>query len=165
VVNTQAHIESFLLLLEQQTGLINTLARQELELQQYIADREWSEVDRTIVRMSVTSEAITRAEEERNAAFLDLSPEPGGSVEFSAVIARLPVEVRGEISRRYRELKVAVLRLQSYTANMDSYLRAALATSRGVLRELFPEHSPRGYSSDGQGRLGEGTALMVNQHR
>lgn len=161
----QAHIDSFLVLLEQQTGLINTLARQELELQQYISDRQWSEVDRTIARMSVTSEAIAAAEEKRNAAFMEISPGSTGGGEFSALIARLPLEIREDISRRYRDLKVAVLRLQSCTANMDSYLRAALATNRGVLRELFPEHTPSGYSSDGQGRLGEGTALMVNQHR
>lgn len=163
-MNTKSQMENFLVLLERQTSLIDTLTRHEVRLQQTVADHDWTTVETLIGEMTSVSEQLAVAEEERNNAFLEIAFSLGGETDFAVVLSRLPAEVRQTVSQRYRELKVAVLRLQSHTANMDAYLRSTLATNRGVLRELFPEHAAPGYSSDGQGRIEAGTALMVNQH-
>ncbi|TVR68939.1 MAG: hypothetical protein EA427_09310 [Spirochaetaceae bacterium] len=161
---TNTRMETFLVLLKQQTELIEILAQQETELQQRVADRDWESVETLVGEMTSVSEAISRVEEDRNALFLEIACELGGETDFAVVLSRMPMEIRTLLSQRYRELKIAVLRLQSRTANMDAYLRSSLATNRSVLRELFPEHATPGYSSDGQGRLQAGTALMVNSH-
>ncbi len=163
-MKTTTRIDIFLVLLERQTALIDKLAVRELELQQKVADRDWTAVESLIEEMTRISEAIAQVEEERNDTFLELAYALGGDSSFSSVLSRLPGDARESLSQRYRELKVAVLRLQSHTANMDAYLRSSLATNRTVLRELFPDFAAPGYSSDGQGRIESGTALMVNQH-
>lgn len=163
-MKTNTRIEDFLLLLERQTELIEDLARREGALQDRVADQDWSAVEVLIGEMIVTSEAITAVEEQRNSTFLEIACALGGETDFAVVLSRLPQEVRSEISLRYRDLKVAVLRLQSRTSDMDAYLRSSMATNRAVLRELFPEHAAPGYSADGQGRMQAGTALMINRH-
>ena len=163
-MSTTMRMENFLVLLDQQTELINALAQQETELQEQVADRDWVAVERLVTEMTSVSEAISRIEENRNDLFLKIAAELGGGTEFPVVLSRMPEEFRARLSDRYRELKIAVLRLQSHTATMDAYLRSSLATSRGVLRELFPEQVTPVYSSDGQGSYHAGTALMVNSH-
>lgn len=163
-MNITSRIDNFIVLLERQTLLIEQLSRHEVALQNRVTERDWSEVEVLINEMTSVSEAIAEVEESRNSAFLEIAGALGVDTDFAAVLSRLPGPVRDSISRRYRDLKVAVLRLQSHTANMDAYMRSSLATNRSVLRELFPEHAAPGYSSDGQGRIEAGTALMVNRH-
>ena len=163
-MNTHREIESFILLLDRQTELLEGLTRQEATLQERVEERDWGAVETLMSEMTVISEAVARVEDARNSVFLEIADSLGGETDFAVVLSRMPAEVRELLSQRYRALKVAVLRLQSRTSNMDAYLRSTLATNRSVLRELFPEHAAPGYSSDGQGRMQAGTALMINSH-
>jgi hypothetical protein len=113
-------------------------------------------------QMTQVSEAINEIEEQRNQQFVEISAEFGGEESFARVLSQLPGELRGELSAAYRSLKVAVLALQSRTAGMDSYIRATISTTRGVLQELYPEHMASGYSRDGQGRFGTAPAAMFD---
>lgn len=153
----------FLTALERQTELMNSLTTLEEELQTIVAERRWDDLQMHLPRMTRVSDHIADAEEQRNDAFLDLALACGVGSAFPDVLAALPDEARAAISSRYRALKVAVLRLGNRTASMDAYLRSTIATNRGLMRELYPDQSPSGYSRDGAHTAGT-AALVVDRH-
>ena len=155
-------IETFVGLLDHQADLIAELANQEAALQEVVAARDWRRLEELLPRMTEVSEAISSVEAQRNDMFHEIAASVGGEVSFARILQRLPEHVRSELSRAYRRLKVSVLALQSRTAGMDSYLRSTIATTRGILKELYPEHTAHGYSRDGQGRFGTAPAVMVD---
>lgn len=153
---------SFLEVLERQTILIDQLARDEAELQRAVADRDWACLEDLVPRMAQLGEEINDAEATRNELLADLAASLGHNLTFSQVLARIPAEVRTGLSERYRALKIAVLRLQSRTSTMDAYLRSVIGTTRGVLRELYPEQMEHRYSRTGHGQFSGATAMMVD---
>jgi hypothetical protein len=163
VVNNTHQIETFIALLDRQAALIGELASHEGALQQIVSDRDWESLQEIIPRMTKLSASINELEEHRNRLFQTIAADLGGEESFGRVLMHLPGEIRSELSAAYRRLKVAVLALQSRTTNIDSYLRASIATSRGILQELYPEHTAHGYSRDGQGRFGTEPAVMLDR--
>lgn len=161
---TQA-VAQFLTLLDRQTVLVDQLTQYERQLHDAVGGRRFDDLEDLIRRMIAKSEQIADVEEARNQVYQDLALSIGGSHTFARILEALPPDVRHEFSHRYRALKVAVLRLRSRVSSMDAYLRSSIATTRGVLRELYPEHSTSGYSSDGQDRFATAPALVVNQER
>lgn len=161
-MNSNETIGSLLRLLDEQTELIERLGEQQSSLQEIVANKDWEGMERIVPKMTGLSEAISRVEMQRNSAMAELTAAFGGTESFSLLLDRLPPEIRRALSVRYRALKVAVLRLQSRTATMDAYIRASMSTSRGVLQELFPETTSRGYSRDGAGSFTAASAVVVD---
>ncbi|MDA3948824.1 MAG: flagellar export chaperone FlgN [Spirochaeta sp.] len=153
----------FLELLNEQTDLIEALGERQAQLQTLIADKDWEQMERLIPEMTRLSEATAAVEAQRNEIFAEISASFGGVQSFAHVLTRLPGELRHEISRRYRALKIAVLRLQSRTATMDAYVRSSMSTSRGVLQELFPEHATSSYTRQGHGQFSTSSAVVVDR--
>jgi len=156
-------IEPFIALLNRQAELIGELATYEGSLQEIVSQRDWNRLEQLLPEMTNISEAVNRIEEQRSDMFAEIAASVGGEVSFARVVSRLPEDVRTELSTAYRRLKVAVLALQSRTAGMDAYIRATMTTTRGVLQELYPEHTSQGYSRDGQGRFDTASAVMVDR--
>jgi hypothetical protein len=152
----------FLELLEHQTGLIDGLAEKQSVLQGIIARKDWTAMEQLVPEMTRLSEEIARTEAQRNEVFAELSASFGNVESFAHVLVHLPEELRGKISRQYRALKIAVLRLQSKTSTMDAYVRSSMSTNRDVLRELIPEHSSNGYTSRGHGHFATASAVVVD---
>jgi len=115
--------------------------------------------------MTQLSESVARIEEQRNDVFMELSASFGNINSFAHVLIRLPEDLRDSISRQYRALKIAVLRLQSKTATMDAYVRSSMATNRNVLRELIPEHAGTGYTREGHGHFATASAVVVDREQ
>ena len=155
--------DGFVQLLDQQSELIEQMAGHETELQEAVGERDWQRLESLMQRMSQLSDAIVAVERRRNEVYTALAMEFGGEATFARVLTMLPVEERQRLSAAYRRLKVAVLGLQSRTAGMDAYLRATMSTTRGVLQELYPEQTSRGYSRDGQGQFNTASAVMVDR--
>ena len=149
-------------LLDEQIELIERLGELQVTLQPIIVEKDWQKMERLLSKMTSVSEAIARVESQRNDALRELVAASGGGETFAQLLNRFPLEVRHAISIRYRALKIAVLRLQSRTATMDAYIRSSMSTSRGVLRELFPEHASSGYSRDGVGSFSTASAVVVD---
>ncbi|MFP4152226.1 MAG: flagellar export chaperone FlgN [Alkalispirochaeta sp.] len=156
-------IGRFIHLLARQTEMIDALTERQSRLQEYVSAKNWEQMEQLVPEMTRISEAIAMAEAERNALFGEISASYGSELTFAHVLARLPEELRRGISERYRALKIAVLRLQSRTATMDAYVRASMATSRGVLQELFPEHASSGYTRRGHGEFSTASAVVVDR--
>ena len=155
-------LQDFVVLLGRQTALINELSEMELQLQSIVADRKWEDLSLVVPRMTEISEAITAVEEERNDAVRELTRAAGPGIQFTELLRRLPPEVRGVITERYRELKIAMLRLRSRSSNIDSYLRATISTQRGVIRELYPDRTTPGYSKSGDGTFQTAPAMVLD---
>lgn len=155
--------DGFVQLLNQQAELIEQMATHEKQLQEAVGERDWPRLETIMLEMSHLSEAIVEVETRRNDIYTALALEFGGEATFARVLAILPAEERQRLSAAYRRLKVAVLGLQSRTAGMDAYLRATMSTTRGVLQELYPEQTSRGYSRDGQGQFTTASAVMVDR--
>lgn len=157
---------TFVRQLWRQVALMQELSVQEQALQEAVRDREWEALQAIMRRMTETSEDLGRVETERISAYQSLADaaDRDGNVEFSALLARLPEDLRSEISDAYRALKIAVLQLKSRTSGIDTYLRTTITTMRGVMRELYPEHATPVYSRDGSGAFTGGQALVVNHH-
>lgn len=152
----------FLELLQHQTEMINNLAEKQSVLQGYIARKDWIAMEQLVPEMTRLSEAVARTEERRNDVFMDLSASFGNMNSFAHMLVHLPEHLRDKFSRQYRELKIAVLRLQSKTATMDAYVRSSMATNRSVLRELIPEHAGTGYTREGQGHFSATSAVVID---
>ncbi len=152
----------FLELLEHQTVLIEGLAEKQGVLQGIVARKDWTAMERIVPEMTRLSEEIARTESRRNEVFAELSASFGNAESFAHVLVHLPDQLREGISRQYRALKIAVLRLQSKTATMDAYVRSSMSTNRDVLRELIPEHSSNGYTSRGHGHFATASAVVVD---
>ncbi|WP_146049397.1 MULTISPECIES: flagellar export chaperone FlgN [Alkalispirochaeta] len=166
--NISTRTDRVLECLREQALLMDRLATGQQHLQQAVVLRDWERLESVLEEMNLLGEALAGKENERDQAFHDLAQALGCRRSLSAILAELPRETRAEVSQAYRALKVAVLRLQSHTASMDTYVRSSMATNREVLRELFPEWAAPGYSRTGQGNMGPeaaGTALMVNHHQ
>ncbi len=158
-----ASIQTFMILLARQTELINLLEQRQRELQGLVEERKWEAMEQLVPTMTALSESVSRVEEERDSLFQEIALSLGHPGDLAGILSALPPDVRAGISRGYRDLKIAVLRLQSATAVFDSYMRSNLATGRSILRELFPEHTSGGYARDGQGRFSSAPAMMVDQ--
>ena len=156
-------IRTFVTLLERQAMLIDELAEREADLQKLVTARAWDELETLIPHMTDLGEAINDAEEARSAVYDEIVAAVGGERSFAHILSRLPIEVRAALSGAYRRLKVAVLRLQSRTSSVDTYLGSTISTTRGVLRELYPEHASVGYSRNGRNRFGNGAPVMVDR--
>ncbi len=156
-------IRTFVTLLERQATLIEALAEREADLQELVTKRAWDDLETLIPQMTDLGEAINHAEEERSAVYEEIVAAVGGERSFAYILSHLPIEVRTTLSGAYRRLKVAVLRLQSRTSSVDTYLNSTISTTRGVLRELYPEHASVGYSRSGRNRFGNGSPVMVDR--
>ena len=155
-------VAAFTGLLHQQAALTAELATYEKRLQDAVMEREWHDLEGVLPHIDRLSAAIQGIEERRNELFADIAIAVGGDGSFAGVVARLPVEVRSSLTDGYRALKVAVSALQSRTRMLDTYIRSTVATTQGILRELYPEQTRHGYSRTGEGRFATEPAVMVN---
>lgn len=155
-------LQDFIAVLDRQTALINELSELELELQTIVADRNWERLSMVVPKMTAVSDAINESEEVRAEMVRDLSRMAGPGMLFSELLRRLPTEARVAVTERYRNLKVAMLRLRSRSSNIDSYLRATISTQRGVLKELYPDRTSPGYSSSGDGTFNAAPAMVLD---
>lgn len=162
-MNNAHAIETFIGLLDRQADMIGELAEYEGALQDIVSNRDWRRLEGVLPQMTAVSEAINTIEAERNELYAEIAASFGGEESFARVLSRMPIEFRQALSGAYRRLKIAVLALQSRTAGMDSYIRSTISTTRGVLQELYPEHTAHGYSSDGQGRFGTAPAVVFDR--
>lgn len=158
-------VQDILTFLERQTDLLNRLADQQEELQHLVEQRSWDAMEVLIQSMTHTGEEIALLEEQRHGLFQELALSLRLSGELSGVLAALTPDQREAVSRGYRGLKIAVLRMQSRTAVFDSYMRSTVSTGRGILRELFPEHAGTAYRQDGRGSFPATAPLVVDHQR
>lgn len=150
----------------QQIELLNLLAERERELQNHLLNRNWQDLEQVIEQMTLVSREIQNADNARAESFriLRMSLGLSDSSGMSEVITRLDEEKSGTLRMLYRNLKVAVMRIQSLTGGIDAYVASTTATMRAFLDESFPDRRGTIYSRDGSADYGGGHAVVVDRH-
>lgn len=159
-------VEAVVETLSAQLTMMNTLAEQEAELHRRMMEREWDEVTPLIDTMGQMSDAVVEAENRRHDAYCRLRRHLGlndGSG-FGEVLAALNDEDRRKLAELYRQLKLAVIRLQSLAGGVDRYVRTMMATTREIIQEAYPHRSGATYRRDGNHSAQAGEALVLNHH-
>ena len=153
-------------ILKTQILLLENLAEEEGKLQTAVMDRDWTGLERVITDMTVFSEAAEEMEELRHRCYTDLRSTVGAGKGdgFAAIIGRLPIEERKELSGLYRKLKVAVMTVRSLTSGIGAYVAATGNTLRGIIEEIHPHQKGTLYSRHGHADRGDQSAMVVNQH-
>ena len=160
-------VETVVQSLDAQLKLMNTLAEQEAELHRRMLEREWEAVTPLIENMSEMSDAVVEAENRRHDAYCRLRKELGldDTSGFGDVLSALEDEDRRRLAELYRQLKLAVIRLQSLAGGVDRYVRTMMATTREIIREAYPQRSGAGYGRDGAHAAHSGEALVLDHHQ
>jgi hypothetical protein len=159
-------VEAVVESLSTQLTMMNSLAEQEAELHRRMMEREWEEVAPLIETMGQMSDAVVEAENRRHDAYCRLRRHLGltDASGFGEVLSALNDEDRRKLAELYRQLKLAVIRLQSLAGGVDRYVRTMMATTREIIQEAYPHRSGATYRRDGNHSAHSGEALVLNHH-
>lgn len=145
-------------------SLLESFAEGEQELQDHLIKREWVALQAIIEKLSGCAEEILKVESLRHETYQQAQSELGSSRadSFYDFLAYLPIEQRSSLSHLHRQLKVAVMRVQSLTGGIDAYSNESARTLRSILDEVLPQNRGRMYSRSGTPDRGDERALVVD---
>ena len=152
--------------LQLQVELLESLAACQHRVQQAVMRKSWHELDESLHTLHTVSDRIHACEQERERCFAALQgslglPETAG---FTVVLGYLPDESRRIVSALYRRLKIAVLRVQTITAGIDTYVSNSVETMNQIVSEVFPGARGSVYSRDGSVYGKQPPAMVINHH-
>ena len=118
-----------------------------------VMNREWTDFDEKIREINRMGEEFAVLEDERALLLSALeggSPVPGAEKKpFYALILELPLEERRELSRLFRELKMATLRMQAMNKTFLAYLYEAKTVAAAYLEAVCPARGGKLYTRKG----------------
>lgn len=154
----------FVQILEAQIAVLEGLATAEKVLQQAVMDRDWPDAEARIIELRVLSRQFEALERDRSNEYKRLSQavSAADSTPFGAILSRLDEATRRRLTELYRDLKVSLFRVRSLGEGLDAFLNALVATTRGILDELYPSRKGRLYRKTGEVAGAEDWALVVN---
>lgn len=153
--------------LEREVELLDTFVTRERELRRLVMDRNWPELEGVIETLNEAAGAVAEAEERRNAAFNALAAAAGleGNVSFYDVVTHIPQDRREDLVRLFRDLKVAVMRVQGLNSGIESFVQARSRSLTDVLEAFGPRHRGKVYGRDGAQTRSGREALVVDTAR
>jgi flagellar biosynthesis/type III secretory pathway chaperone len=110
---------------------------------------------------------ISTAEQERHRAFTELAESNGltGDVSFYDVVSHVPQEDRQYLVDLFRELKIAVMRVQGLNSGIESFVQARSSSLNDLLEVFGPSHRGKVYGRDGAQTHKGRAALVVDTAR
>ena len=153
-------------LLSMQADALIEFCEQEQRLQQAILKRDWLAVDALVPPMQQVSKRIRKLDRRRHTAFTEVKRTSGlrDDATFSELLQLLAEEERRELAALHRSLQVSVLKVQSVTRGIDSFVRGSLRTTHEVLGEVFPDQKGTFYSRRGHKAPADGRAMVLDRH-
>ena len=153
-------------LLECESLLLLAFAGKEQELQDSLLERDFAATGMVVWELERLGAEIDGVERERHAAMARALEEAGldGRTTFSDWVSRLDETERPDLSRLYRALQVAALRVRSLTGGIDAYVRSAMRTGSAVLGEVFPDQKGTIYCRRGRNSKPDGRAMVLDRH-
>ncbi len=151
--------------LNSQIELLERTAIEHRELQSAVIGRDWRALEEYMSRLNVRSGELSELERQRHRAYRELREQLGlGTGDgFYEVLTRLDNGPRSRLAERYRNLKVAVMRLAGQNGNLESYVAASSETLEQVLGELFPQRKGTIYGRSGAATAKDSRAFVVNR--
>ena len=153
-------------LMEKETDLIETISAEEQLLQKTLTEKNWSEMEKVICRLSPLSAKVEKIESDREKVFNTLMDACGKkeSEGFYAVAMYMEGDVKERCMASYRKLKVSLLKVQSITGSIDQYVKNVGNTTQKILSEIFPYRKGSIYSSRGGTRPVHSDPMVFNRH-
>lgn len=153
--------------LEEEVELLDTFVARERELRKLVMDRNWPELEDVIETLNESAAAVAEAEDRRNSAFRALAVGAGleGDVSFYDVVSRVSHDIRHELVRLFRELKISVMRVQGLNSGIESFVQARSRSLNDVLEVFGPAHRGKVYGRDGAQTRNGRAALVVDTAR
>jgi hypothetical protein len=132
-----------------------------------VVKREWTDFDALLSLIGRTAAGLEGLEGERKALFAGTPGFFGARDEesgFYRFIASLPPEDHQELAGKYRELKMAALRIRLNNENLLVYISGIKAAMSAFIESAYPDRKGRLYSRNGAAAPQDMRCMVLN-HR
>jgi hypothetical protein len=142
-----------------------------------VVNRQWTDFEDHLAALGKVGEEFEPLDRERQRYFDALSGSLGetgrdaaepaavpGEGGFYGLVSRLPREKREELSARYRQVKLEVLKIKLETEALERYLNEGRATVAAFLDAVFPDRKGRLYSRRGKQVPADMRSILFNRH-
>lgn len=153
-------------IMDRETELLNIYFMREKELFEAVTNRNWKELENCIKKLEKIGEGISSVEDEREKSlnFLRGEYNAGSRERFYTFLQRLPEVTRSDLAESFRNMKLAVFRLQALDSQIQGYLRSAAATLKDILEEIFPHRKGTMYCKKGKTSEPETNPMFISRH-
>jgi hypothetical protein len=139
-------------ILEQEIGLLRGIGDTQKRVWDAVLKREWTDFEALLSMAGRIGTELAELEDERKALFEKVpgfsgatDPEAG----FYRLAASLPPEKQRDLTAKYRELKMAGLRVKINNENLLAYIAGVKAAMSAFIESAFPGHKGRVYTRSG----------------
>ena len=165
--------EKAALILRLQTEIMEKIAAIQEAVKSAVINRQWTDFESLLKTMNRYGDQFQELEDRRAALFAGLfepdrvpenreEAERGQKAEFYRLTSRLPEENRKELTERYRNLKLKVLKARMANESLASYLGEAKTTVDSFLDAAYPDRKNRFYSRRGAKVPTDMRSVVVN---
>jgi hypothetical protein len=165
ILNQEVGLDMYRLcsrVLEREIEVLRGIGEAQKQVWEAVVKREWTDFDSILSMIGRTAAELEGLEGDRQDLFHgdDKTDETG----FYRLIAPLPLEARRELTAKYRELKMAALRIRINNENLLAYISGIKATMSAFIESAFPDRKGRVYSRSGMVAPPDMRCMVLN-HR
>jgi hypothetical protein len=168
--------------LEREIELLRSVGDTQKQVWDAVLKREWAGFEALLAMTGPIGAELERLEGERKALFNGFPASAGGQTNqtgqsaqpgqaaaddetgFYRLISPLPPEERGDLAAKYRELKMAALRIRTNNENLLAYIAGIRATMSAFVESAFPDRKGRLYTRRGAAAPQDMRCMVLN-HR
>ena len=152
-------------IIEEESQLLEKFHTEEKKLKGYLGEKDWEKLQVILENIDRLSVGLALVEKERNRCFSSFCRQlkAGEGLSFYSMIARLPDDLKANLTEKYRNLKLQVLKVQGVTRNIESITSTLSDTIRNTIEELYPYRKGKIYCSKGKARESQMNPLVLNQ--
>ncbi|MDR2747141.1 MAG: hypothetical protein LBB77_06785 [Treponema sp.] len=138
--------------LDREIELLRGIGEAQKQVWTAVVKREWTDFEVLLPMTGRIGAELEKLEGERKALFSKL---PGFSNDtdietgFYRLITSLPPDEQKNLTTKYRELKMAGLRVQINNENLLAYITGVKATISAFIESAFPDRKGRVYTRSG----------------
>jgi hypothetical protein len=154
-------------ILDRENELLRGVEAAQAQVRDTVVRREWAGFEGLLAAINRIGAELEGLEGERSALFgkiFPLAPETDGETGFYRLIAGLPPGERRELGGKYRELKMAGLRVRINNDNLLAYIAGIKVAVSAFIESAFPGRGGRVYSPSGM-VMSQDMRCMVLNHR
>jgi hypothetical protein len=136
--------------LEREVELLRGIGEAQKRVWDAVVKREWTDFEALLSMAGRIGTELAELEGERQALFAKLPGFSGGlETGFYRLTASLPPDEQKELRTKYRELKLAGLRVRINNENLLAYIAGVKATMSAFIESAFPDRKGRVYTRKG----------------
>jgi hypothetical protein len=173
ILNQEVGLDMYALcsrVLGQEIELLQSIAGAQKQVWDAVLKREWAGFETLLAMTGRIGTELENLEGERRGLFRELPGFSGDGDDkteetcFYRLIAPLPPEERGDLAAKYRELRMAVLRVRINNENLLAYIAGIRATMSAFIESAFPDRKGRLYTRRGAAAPPDMRCMVLN-HR